>query len=72
VNREKSDTLLIYGKEFRCPGCGCTLSPYEVFACRIRGLETPMCMGCAFEAVALLRDVVWPTLDEVIKLLKAE
>lgn len=51
----------------KCPGCGCPLEPSEVFACRIRGLKKPVCIGCLAWAVVFLRDEILPLLEEALK-----
>jgi hypothetical protein len=53
--------------DLRCPGCGCELSDYEVFACRLRGLKRPVCIGCLVEALVTVRDHVWPMLEGSLK-----
>jgi hypothetical protein len=49
--------------DLRCPGCGCELSDYEIFACRLRGLRRPVCIGCLAGAVVHMRDHVLPLLE---------
>jgi hypothetical protein len=56
----------------KCPACGCDLSDYEVFACRIRGLETPVCLGCLAEALVWMKKYLMPTLETALKMLKGE
>lgn len=46
--------------DLRCPGCGCELSDYEIFACRLRGLKRPVCIGCLAGALVSFRDHVHP------------
>jgi hypothetical protein len=46
--------------DLRCPGCGCELSDYEIFACRLRGLKRPVCVGCLASALVSFRDHVYP------------
>jgi len=46
-----------------CPGCGTRLEDYEIFACRIRGLPKPVCIGCLADALVILRDTIWPLLE---------
>ena len=57
---------------YTCPGCGCTLEPYEIMACRLRGLKRPVCIGCLANALVALREQIYPlleaALDEVDKL----
>jgi len=48
--------------DLRCPGCGCELSDYEVFACRLRGLKQPVCISCLADALVFVRDGLLPTL----------
>lgn len=53
-----------------CPGCGCELSDYEVFACRLRGLKKPVCIGCLADALVTVREVVWPILEGALDRVK--
>lgn len=50
----------------RCPGCDCLLEPYEVFACRIRGLKKPVCLGCLATTVKWLKDSLLPVVEGMI------
>jgi len=50
-----------------CPGCGCVLSSYEVFACRLRGLKRPVCIGCMAGALVFVRDGLLPLVDRLEK-----
>ena len=52
-----------------CPSCGCELEQYEVFACRIRGLKRPACLGCLADALVTLRDHIEPMLEGALKAL---
>jgi len=54
-----------------CACCGCELSPYEVFAGRLRGLRRPVCLGCAYTAVVWLRDNLFPLCEKALELLEA-
>jgi len=56
---------------YTCPGCGCPLENYEIFACRLRGLKKPVCIGCLASALVFLRDKVMPLLEEPMKILEA-
>jgi len=49
----------------KCPGCGCVLSSYEVFACRLRGLKRPVCIGCMAGALVFVRDGLLPLLERL-------
>jgi len=46
-----------------CPGCGSELEPYEIFACRLRGLKRPVCIGCLADALVSFRDHVYPLMQ---------
>jgi len=46
----------------KCPGCGCELSDYEVFACRLRGLKRPVCIGCMAGALVFVKKGLIPML----------
>jgi len=50
-----------------CPGCGCQLEQYEVFACRIRGLKKPVCIGCLASVLVFVRDGLLPLVDRLEK-----
>jgi len=50
-------------EDLKCPGCGCKLEGYEVFACRLRGLKRPVCLGCLINALLYLRDHVYPLMQ---------
>jgi len=56
----------------KCPACGCELAPYEVFACRIRGLKRPVCLGCLAEVLVLMKKYLLPALEIAVKLLEGE
>jgi len=43
-----------------CPGCGVRLEDYEIFACRLRGLKRPVCIGCLANVLVFLRDQLLP------------
>jgi len=62
----------VIGKRLTCPNCGCTLDAYEVFACRIRGLATPVCLGCLIDALVWLKKYILPMLDTMLKMLEGE
>jgi len=47
-----------------CPGCGCELSDYEVFAARIRRNKKPVCVGCLNVLLYWTREVFWPLLHQ--------
>jgi len=66
------DSFSAQPEEGNCPGCGCVLSPYEIFACRIRGLERPVCVGCLASALVSLRDRVYPLVEGLLRLLVEE
>jgi hypothetical protein len=53
-----------------CPGCGCELSDYEVFACRLRGLEKPVCLGCLADSLVWMKKYLLPMLDTALKMLE--
>jgi hypothetical protein len=63
-------TYMIYGSRVSCPGCGCDLSAYEVFACRIRGLKTPVCLGCLADALVWMKRYLAPMLETALKMLE--
>jgi len=49
-----------------CQGCGSQLEPYEVMACRIRGVQKPVCIGCLVNALVALRDQIYPLLEAAL------
>jgi len=48
-----------------CPGCGARLEDYEIFACRIRGLKKPVCIGCLVNALVFVRNELLPMFDDL-------
>jgi len=66
------DSFSAQPEEGNCPGCGCVLSAYEIFACRIRGLKPPVCLGCLADALVSLRDQVYPLVEDLMRLLVEE
>jgi len=61
------DVFYAKPEEGTCPGCGCVLSSYEVFACRLRGLKRPVCIGCMAGALVFVRDGLLPLVDRLEK-----
>jgi len=57
------DVFYAKPKEGTCPGCGCPLTLYEIFACRIRGLKRPVCIGCLASALVFVRKELLPLFD---------
>jgi len=72
TEQEYRDMWAAYGKQYKCPNCGCVLAPYEVMACRIRGLETPVCLGCLADALVWLKKYMLPMLETALKMLGEE
>ena len=66
---EPLKALLLFGEPQYCPSCGCELSAYEVFACRLRGLETPVCLGCLADSLVWMKKYLLPMLDTALKIL---
>jgi hypothetical protein len=52
-----------------CQGCGVLLAPYEVFACRIRGLKKPVCLGCLIEALVFMKRDLLPLLTKAVDMM---
>jgi len=63
------DVFYAKPEEGTCPNCGCSLTLYEIFACRIRGLKQPVCLGCLAEAVAFMKRQLLPMLEDTLKAL---
>ena len=59
-------------EEGSCPGCGCTLEPYEIFASRIRGLKRPVCYGCLAKLLVFVKDYMKPMLETALEKLEAQ
>jgi len=62
------DVFYAKPEEGNCPGCGCPLTFYEIFACRLRGLKRPVCIGCLANALVALRDHIYPTFQALEQL----
>jgi len=54
--RRPKDVFAVVPEHGSCPGCGAPLELYEIFACRIRGLERPVCVGCLAQVLVDVRD----------------
>ena len=65
------EVLTIYGREYKCPGCGCPLEAYEVFVSRIRGLKRPVCYGCLATLLVFVKDYMKPMLEKALEQLEA-
>jgi len=63
------DAFYAKPSEATCPSCGCPLSFYEIFACRLRGLKRPVCVGCLADNLVTLRDHILPMLDGALEAL---
>jgi len=61
------DSFYAHPEEGNCAGCGTRLELYEIFACRIRGLKKPVCLGCLVDAIVGLKDHIYPLLEELAK-----
>jgi len=48
--------------QIRCATCGASLFPYELFVARLRGLDKPICLGCAVELVVFMKKQLMPML----------
>jgi len=57
------DVFYAKPEEGTCPGCGCPLTLYEIFACRLRGLKRPVCIGCLANALVFVRKELLPMFD---------
>jgi len=58
------------GVFLKCPNCGCDIEAYEAFACRLRGLATPVCLGCLADALVWMKKYLVPMLDVALKMLE--
>jgi len=54
------DVFAVVPEHGSCPSCGAPLELYEIFACRIRGLKRPVCLGCLIKVLVFLRDDLLP------------
>jgi len=72
ISEDFLQTEKIYGTYYKCPNCRCELSPYEVFACRIRGLETPVCLGCLADVLVWVKRYLVPMLEQALEMLGKE
>jgi len=50
-----------------CPSCGTRLEDYEIFACRLRGLKRPVCIGCMAAVLVFVRDGLLQLVDRLEK-----
>jgi len=66
------DVFYARPEEGNCPNCGCPLTLYEIFACRIRGLETPVCLGCLADALVWVKKWLLPMLELALKKMGGE
>jgi len=50
---------------YACAGCGCPLTLQEIFACRLRGLKKPVCLGCLVSVLVFVRKQLLPMFDDL-------